>query len=344
MQHGLLLINIGTPDAPTPTSVRRYLKEFLTDPRVITLPAPLRYLFVYGLILPFRPKKSAHAYQAIWTDKGSPLLTYGNQLVEKLQQHLGDQYKVVLGMRYGNPSLREALHQLQKCDQITILPLYPQYSSAATGSSVEKVLSLLAKTPTVPALQIIREFYQHPGFIIPQSEQIRPYLKTHDYLLFSFHGIPENQLQSKHCPNVCTEKCPPISKINATCYRAQCFATSEAIAKTLDLAPDYYSVAFQSRLGRIEWIKPYLDNVLPELARKNIKRLAISCPSFVTDCLETIEEVGLRANQQWQTLGGEQLTLIPALNANDDWVKGILNIGNISRGTNPRVVASKFDQ
>ena len=329
MQHGLLLINIGTPDAPIPSSVRHYLKEFLTDPRVITLPTPLRYLFVYGLILPFRPKKSAHAYQAIWTNNGSPLLSYSNQLVEKLQQHLGDQYKVVLGMRYGNPSLHDALHQLQKCDQITVLPLYPQYSSAATGSSIEKVLSLLAKTPTVPALQIVREFYQHPGFIIPQSEQIKPCLKTHDYLLFSFHGIPENQLQSKHCPSVCAGKCPPISGINASCYRAQCFATSDAIAKTLNLAPDNYSVTFQSRLGRIEWIKPYLDHVLPELAKKNIKRLAISCPSFVTDCLETLEEIRLRANQQWRDLGGEQLTLIPALNANDNWVQGILNICNI---------------
>ena len=329
MTHGLLLINLGTPSAPTKASVRNYLKEFLADPRVITLPAPLRYLFLYGLILPFRPQKSAKAYQAIWTKEGSPLLTNGIELVKKLQNHLSDNYRVVLGMRYGNPSLQDALKQLSHCDKLTVLPLYPQYSSAATGSSLEKMLDLLKKIPTLPSLQIIRDFYQHPGFIIPQSEQIRPYLATHDYLLLSYHGVPENQLKPEHCQTLCINDCPRPSTNNATCYRAHCFATSRAIAKQLNLTTDQYGVVFQSRLGRITWIKPYLDTVLPELAHKNIKRLAVSCPSFVADCLETLEEIGIRANEQWQALGGEQLTLIPALNANDDWIKGIMDIGGI---------------
>ncbi|OGV49834.1 MAG: ferrochelatase [Legionellales bacterium RIFCSPHIGHO2_12_FULL_42_9] len=329
MTHGLLLINLGTPDAPTVTSVRKYLKEFLADPRVITLAAPLRYLFLYALILPFRPQRSALAYQAIWTKEGSPLLTHGHRLVEKLQHYLGDNYHVVLGMRYGKPSLYDALMQLSHCDSLTILPLYPQYSSAATCSCVEKTLSLLKTTVTVPQLHLIRDFYQHPGFIIPQSEQIKPYLATHDYLLLSFHGVPLNQLKPTHCKTLCVGNCPQPRTSNATCYRAQCFATSQAIATQLNLNSDQYGVVFQSRLGHIEWIKPYLETTLPELATKKIKRLAISCPSFVTDCLETLEEIGIRANRQWQTLGGEQLTLIPALNENDAWIKGILEICDI---------------
>ncbi len=329
MTHGVLLINLGTPNAPTTTAVRSYLKEFLADPRVITLPTPLRYLFLYTLILPFRPQRSARAYQAIWTEEGSPLLVHGHQLVEKLQNYLGKNYHVVLGMRYGRPSLHEAISELAFCDTLTVLPLYPQYSSAATGSSLEKILSLLKKTTTLPSLQMIRDFYQHPGFIVPQSEQIRPYLATHDHLLLSFHGVPENQLKPEHCRSLCIGKCPPPAAGNTSCYRAQCFATSQAIAEHLNLNTTQYSVAFQSRLGRIEWIKPYLDTTLPELAKKNIKRLAISCPSFVADCLETLEEIGLRANQQWQALGGDQLTLIPALNDNDAWIKGIIDICKI---------------
>ena len=330
MTHGLLLINLGTPDAPTPAAVRNYLNEFLADPAVIPLPAPLRYLFLYTLILPFRPKKSARAYQAIWTEEGSPLLVHGRRLVTKLQNQLGKHYHVVLGMRYGNPSLHDALMQLTHCETLTILPLYPQYSSAATESCIKKTLSLLQKRPTTPSLQIIREFYQHPGFIIPQSEQIRPYLANHDYLLFSFHGIPLNQLKRLHCPSLCVNNCPPPTIADATCYRAQCFATSQAIAEQLNLNADQYGVVFQSRLGRIEWIKPYLDTTLPELIKKNIKRLAISCPSFVADCLETLEEIGIRANRQWQALGGEQLTLVPALNESDAWVRGIVDIFSAS--------------
>lgn len=330
-KHGILLINLGTPDAPTPRAVRRYLKEFLADPRVINLTAPLRYLFLYGIILPFRPKRSARAYREIWTNHGSPLLVNGYQLVEKLQQQLGENYHVSLGMRYGQPSLEEALASVAECQELTILPLYPQYSSAATGSSIEKTLSILAKMQTVPSLHLIREFYQHPGFIIPQSEQIKPYLAAHDHLLLSFHGIPEQQLSS-HCQTICADQCPApcFANKNTSCYRAQCFATSQAIATQLNLSAENYSVAFQSRLGRIEWIKPYLETTLMTLVERGIKRLAVSCPSFVADCLETLEEIEIRAAAQWQALGGEQLTLIPALNAQDAWVKGIIHLCNHS--------------
>jgi len=325
MKKGLLLINLGTPDAPNAAAVRRYLQEFLSDYRVIDLPAPVRYLLLYAFILPFRPKKSAHAYQTIWTEQGSPLLVNGQRLVDKLQTVLGKPFHVVLGMRYGNPSIEQALQQLSDCSQITVLPLYPQYSSAATGSSLEKVMMLLSKQLNHPSLTIVRDFYHHPGFIQPQAKIIQPFLATHDHLLFSYHGIPERHIVNGGCEQVCQQACPPVSQ-NESCYRAHCYATSNALAKTLNLADDFYSTAFQSRLGKMPWIKPYTDHLLPQLAQQGIKRLAVCCPSFTADCLETLEEIGLRAREQWRALGGEDLTLIPCVNDNDDWVSGIIQI------------------
>lgn len=330
MKHGLLIINLGTPDNPDVSSVRNYLKEFLSDKRVIDLPAPLRYLLLYAFILPFRPKTSSHAYQAIWTNEGSPLLLNSQRLLGKLQSRLGEDYVVALGMRYGNPSIASALKKLSDCNKITVLPLYPQYSSAATGSTIEKVLTLLAKQNTHPSLTIVRDFYQHPGFINAQADLIKPYLQEHDFLLFSYHGIPERHLLRESCKEICSAPCPPVNVKNQTCYRAQCHETTRAIAKNLNLPAEQYCSAFQSRLGKTPWIKPYTDVVLPELINKGIKRLAITCPSFVADCLETLEEIGLRAQTQWKELGGENLTLIPCVNDSDSWVEGIINICNLN--------------
>jgi ferrochelatase len=325
MKNGLLLINLGTPETPQVSSVRRYLKEFLADQRVIDLPAPLRYILLYCFILPFRPKVSAHAYQAIWTKEGSPLLVNSEQLVYELQKKLGDSYDVALGMRYGQPSLSSALAKLSHCDHLTILPLYPQYSSAATGSSIEKILQLIATRPTHPSLHIIRDFYQHPGFINAQAAIIQPYIADHDYVLFSYHGIPQRHIVKAGCQNACVENCPtPIA--HATCYRAQCYETTRALVEQLHLQEGHYSTAFQSRLGKTPWIEPYTDIVLSELAKKGIKRLAVSCPSFTVDCLETLEEIGIRAKEQWQALGGEKLTLIPCVNASELWLDGIIKI------------------
>lgn len=326
MTHGLLLINLGTPEAPDTASVRSYLCEFLSDSRVIDLPAPLRYLILYLFILPFRPRQSAHAYQAIWTKAGSPLLVNSEQLIKKLQQKLGEHYRVALSMRYGKPSLSEGLKQLEDCEQLTILPLYPQYSSAASGSSIEKALTLLAKKNVQPTLTIIRDFYQHPGFIKPQAALIRPYLQDHDFLLLSFHGLPERHLKAAGCTLACQASCPPTDQSNEACYRAQCFATSRQLAQHLDLREEQYAIAFQSRLGKTPWIKPYTDEILPELAARGIKRLAVACPAFVADCLETLEEIGIRAKQQWQELGGEELTLVPCVNDDDSWVHGLIDI------------------
>lgn len=325
MKKGLLLLNLGTPAAPTPAAVRTYLKEFLADPRVISLPAFLRYVLLYVFILPFRPKQSSKAYQAIWQAEGSPLMIHSLQLEKKMQDALGETYQVVLGMRYGSPSIEKALQQLKDCKDITVLPLYPQFSSAATGSSLEKALSLLAKQAAQPNLKIIRDFYEHPGFIQPSSQLISSLLKTDDYLLFSFHGIPENHLQLTGCTQACQENCLPINN-KPHCYRAQCFATMQAIAQTLHLQAGTYGLAFQSRLGKTPWIKPYIDVVLPQLREQGIKNLLVVCPSFVADCVETLEEIGMRAKQQWLGLGGERFTLVPCLNAQDTWVKGLVEI------------------
>lgn len=328
MKNGLLLINLGTPSSPKKSAVRKYLREFLTDKRVIDLPALIRYPLVYGTILPFRPKQTAKAYQAIWTDEGSPLLIHSRNLADKLQTRLGADWKIALGMRYGEPSIAQGLKQLEDCQQLTVLPLYPQYSSAATGSSIDKVRQLVERRYPQTTLTIIRDFYQHPGFIDAQAALIQPQLSQHDYLLFSFHGVPERHLIRTGCSQICAPMCGPSDQINPICYKGQCHNTTRELAKKLDLSENKYGMAFQSRLGKTPWIKPYTDEVLPELIQKGVKRLAIAFPSFVADCLETLEEVGIRAKEQWMALGGERLTLIPCVNDSDFWINGLVRIIN----------------
>jgi ferrochelatase len=330
MKHGLLLINLGTPDNPSTSAVRRYLREFLSDERVISLPTPLRYILLYGLILPFRARQSAHAYQSIWMPEGSPLLYHSRNLADKLQDRLGTNCKVILGMRYGRPSIQDALLQLQECETITILPLYPQYSSAATGSSIERVLQLIAKQTTLPSIKVIRDFHSHPKFINAQSELIKPYLATHDYVLFSYHGLPENHLHKSGCKPVCLANCPSTSSIKRTCYRAQCMQTTSLVAKTLGLTSGQYGTAFQSKLGKTPWIKPYTDQIITDLFSQGTRRIAIVCPSFVADCLETLEEIGIRLKEQWMEMGGEQFSLIPCLNNNEHWLDALLSMTDLS--------------
>lgn len=326
MKNALLLINLGTPQAPDKRSVRQYLAEFLADPRVIDLPAPLRYALIYCLVLPFRPKTTASAYQAIWTDEGSPLLSNSLKLKEKLQRRLQGTLQVELGMRYGKPSIQKALDSLSSCENLTILPLYPQYSSAATGSAIEKTLSLLRSQVNFPSLKIISSFYQEPAYLKAQAALIKPLLPHHDFILFSYHGVPVRQLKKAGCPQVCEGPCPSDNTNLQHCYRAQCHHSTEAIAKLLGLRPEQYGISFQSRLGKTPWIGPFTDKVLEDLAKKGIKRLAICCPSFVADCLETEEEIGIRGGAQWQQLTGETLTLVPCLNDDDLWVDALIEI------------------
>lgn len=326
MREGLLLINLGTPNSADKAAVRSYLREFLTDKRVIDLPKPIRTLLVYLFILPFRTKKSAHAYHLIWTKQGSPLLWHSQNLVKELQLSLKEDYQVALGMRYGQPSISSALNDLKDCNKITILPLYPQYSSAATGSSLEKVMMLLSKQESIPSVSIIRDFHQHPSYIHAQAQTIKSNLPEGFHLLLSYHGIPERHIHKTGCANICTDGC--LLNSNKNCYMAQCYQTSRLLAENLKLTQDQYNTSFQSRLGKTPWIKPYTDEVLKQLATKGIKKLAIACPSFVADCLETLEEIGMRAKEQWMSLGGDEFVLIPSLNTDSLWIKALIEISS----------------
>lgn len=325
MTTGVMLINLGTPKSPKVSDVKRYLKTFLSDPKVIDLPTPIRWLLLHGLILPFRPKKSAHAYQQIWTDSGSPLLINSEKLCQQVQAHLGKAFRVELAMRYGQPSIEHASTRLKECERILVLPLFPQYAESSSGSAIEKSMHTLNKTGIKTPVQIISEFYQEPDFIEALSQHIAAYITQGDFLLFSYHGIPVRQNLKRGCEAICPTACEPLD-LSTRCYRKQCFQTTHLIAQRLNLARDNYQTSFQSRLGKAAWLAPYTDHVLTDLAEKNVKRLTVVCPSFVADCLETLEEIGIQARQQWLALGGESFQLIPCLNDSTSWVQGLSRI------------------
>jgi ferrochelatase len=318
VKKGVLLINLGTPDSVAVSDVRSYLNEFLLDPRVIDLPSVLRWILVKCIILPFRPKKSAHAYEKIWTQQGSPLLVNSNAISKKLQTKLNHEYTCALAMRYGKPSIEQALKTLKGCSEIIVIPLFPQYSSAATGSAIEKALLQFANLNTIPHLKVVRDFYQHELFINALCKKIQHTPAEH--YLFSYHGLPERQILKAGCQAVCEGYCSEITQKNHFCYRAQCSATTRMIAQKLGLEEHQFSQSFQSRLGKTPWIKPYTDETLNELASRGIKELAIICPSFVADCLETLEEIGIQAQEQWQAASGNKLKLIPCLNDDDEFI------------------------
>jgi ferrochelatase len=331
---GVLLINLGTPASPGTADVRRYLREFLSDPRVIDINPVGRSLLLNLVILPVRPAKSGAAYRSIWTAEGSPLLVHSQNLTEKVRAALGAEYVVELGMRYGNPSIPAALNKLLAVQpaKLVVLPLFPQYSSAANGSALERVQQVLNQQWNVPPVETVGAFYDDPGFIEAFTQVARHHLPPFrpDFVLFSYHGLPErhvlkSDVSGRHCLQTPT-CCDAIVEANRYCYRAHCFATTRALVKNLGLAPDRHSVSFQSRLGRTPWVKPYTDQVLPELARAGKKRLAVLCPAFVADCLETVEEIGIRAREQWRALGGEELLLVPSLNAEPAWVETVARL------------------
>ncbi len=328
---GILLLNTGTPDNTHISTVRRYLRQFLFDPRIIDLPAWLRWPLVQ-LITLFRAKRSAQAYKQIWTQAGSPLAYHSQQLVSGLSSELGQDYKVVIGMRYGNPSIASAIETLQaaNCRQIIVLPLFPQYSSAASGSVIEEALTRLAKRWNIPPVSVCEPFFDHPLFINAFSNKINKALKAQstqaELLLFSYHGIPERHLdKAQSCQPRCDRQSPcPKQTRNHFCYRSQCYETSRKIAENISNVP--HEISFQSRLGRLVWTRPYTEQILNTLRERGIQHLAVACPSFIADCLETLEEIGIRLKAQWQALGGETLTLIPTLNSDPEWVSALTNI------------------
>lgn len=329
VRTGLLLVNLGSPESPRTSDVRRYLREFLSDPRVIDLPAPLRWTLLNAVILPFRPRRSAAAYRQVWTAAGSPLLVYSRAMRDAVAEELGDDYRVELAMRYGKPSITDALDRLSAADvaRILVLPLYPQYSTSATESSIAAIESAAKTRPNAAPLERLPPFYADPRFIAAWRAVAAPPLEEFggDYTLFSYHGLPANQIRALH-PRHCFASdgcCERIGPHNELCYRAQCTATTRALASALDLAPESHGLAFQSRLGPSKWIEPYTDKVLPKLAEAGHRRIAVLCPTFVADCLETLEEIGIRAKQQWRELGGEDLLLVPSLNAHPIWVTAV---------------------
>jgi ferrochelatase len=325
MPTGVLLVNLGTPDSPRTSDVRRYLREFLHDPYVIDISTVARWLLVEGAILPFRPRVSARAYASIWLEEGSPLLVHGRALRDALAKALGDPFRVALGMRYGSPSIESGLRELAGTDRVVVAPLFPQYATSSTETAVEAV----RRAAGGMRLRILGPFYDDPGFIAAWTEVAKPELEQFraDHVLLSFHGLPERQIRKldasgRHCleSDCC---CDAIVAANRSCYRAQCFATARALARALALPDDRYSVSFQSRLGRTPWIRPYTDERLAELAASGVRRLAVLCPAFVADCLETLEEIGIRGREQWREAGGEALHLVPCPNAHPHWVEAL---------------------
>lgn len=327
MKTGVLLINLGTPDSPSTADVRKYLTEFLNDPRVIDIHPIARFFLVNGIIVPFRASKSAKLYQQIWTDKGSPLLIHGQNVKDKLQTALGDKYVVELGMRYQSPSLESALNKLraQKVSKIIMLPLYPQYASSSTGSSVDKALETLSKWEVTPAVNIISKFYDEQGYIDSMLAVAGKYnLSEYDHFLFSYHGLPERHIKksSEHYgSNACAfgKCCDVITANNQYCYRAACYETTRQLVKRLNIPEGKYTTSFQSRLDD-KWLKPYSDKVVEEMAKGGVKRMLVFSPAFVADCLETIYEIGVEYNEIFHKYGGEKLQLVESLNSDPKWI------------------------
>ncbi|HET6227573.1 MAG TPA: ferrochelatase [Bacteroidia bacterium] len=330
MKTGVLLINLGTPNSPSKPDVKRYLTQFLNDPRVIDINPVGRFILVNGIIVPFRTGNSARLYKHIWTSDGSPLLINSRKAKEALQKLLGSDYVVELGMRYQNPSIELALDQLRKAqvDSIIIIPLYPQYASSSTGSSIEEAMRLLKGWEVTPSVKIISKFYDHPGFIDACVERAKTYdLNAYDYFVFSYHGLPERHIMkgsAHYGGNTCQlgSCCDSITEKNRYCYRANCFETTRQLVKRLNIPEGKYESTFQSRLND-KWIKPYSDKVIERKANEGKKNILVFSPAFVADCLETIYEIGTEYNEIFEKHGGKKVQLVDSLNDHPTWINAL---------------------
>ena len=327
-KKGILLINLGTPDSPSTADVRKYLGEFLMDGRVIDVNPVWRNILVRGIIVPFRAPKSAKLYQEIWSaETGSPLMYYSKLQLQLLQDRLGNDYHVELAMRYQSPSIEQALQNLQdaKVDSIKVLPLFPHYASASTGSVLDKVMKLVSNWQTIPNISFINSFHDNEKMIETFAENGRKHHpETYDHILFSFHGLPQRQLiKSDHSGKHCLKSadcCQTLVENNKFCYSAQCHDTARLIAEKLNLSKDKYGICFQSRLGKDPWVKPYTSEVIHQLAQKGVKRLLVFCPAFVADCLETVYEISVEYGEEFKKLGGEHVQLVESLNDHPLWI------------------------
>jgi ferrochelatase len=327
MQTGILLVNLGTPDSPSTPDVRKYLREFLNDPRVIDIPALSRWLLVNLIIVPFRAPKSARLYAKIWRPDGtSPLLYYSLRQQELLQASLGNGYRVELAMRYQEPSIEAALARFRKptFKKIIVFPLFPQYASASTGSVQEKVMKIVSRWEVIPEIEFVGSFATDEGLIESFAERGRKYNHAaYDHVLFSFHGLPERQIRKADSNNYCLKNdcCASLNENNYSCYRAQCHSTARLIAQRLNLPEEKYTICFQSRLGKDPWIKPYSDQVIEERARAGDKKILIFAPAFVSDCLETLYEIGVEYDELFRLNGGEKAELVESLNDLPQWIE-----------------------
>lgn len=342
-KQGVLLINLGSPDSPSVPDVRKYLREFLMDPCVLDVPWPLRAMIVYGFILPFRPKHSAAAYRQIWTTEGSPLVVTSRNVQRELQRLLGDEYAVELAMRYQSPSIASAITSLQTqgVTNVLVIPLFPHYAMSSYGTAVARAQKLAAKLAPQMQLAIAKPYFAEPGYIQALTASASEFLqKDYDHLIFSFHGLPERHLlkadpTGSHClgSDDCCERHSPAHQ---TCYRSQCYSTVRAFTKMAGILPEKVSVAFQSRLGRDPWLKPYADFEFKRLGNSGVKKLLVICPAFVSDCLETLEEVAMRGRDTFLQSGGEEFTLIPCLNEHPQWLCALENMVLTSARMTPR--------
>lgn len=314
---GVLLVNLGTPDAPTPPALRRYLAEFLSDPRVVEMPRALWLPILHGVILRLRPRKAAHAYRKVWTEEGSPLLAISRRQETALQRALQDRFRgpvtVALGMRYGNPSIASALERLRQAQvrRLLVLPLYPQYSGSTTGSTFDAVAETLKTWRWIPELRMVTQYHDEPGYVAALVGSIRDYWQEHgrgERLLFSFHGLPKRFL------------------LAGDPYHCECQKTGRLVAEALGLSEDQWRVAFQSRFGREEWLKPYADATLREWGAKGTGRVDVICPGFSADCLETLEEIDIQNRQLFLNAGGHDYHYIPALNARPEHVQFLTDL------------------
>ncbi|MGD9788104.1 MAG: ferrochelatase [Sulfuricellaceae bacterium] len=313
---GVLLLNLGTPDAPTKAALRRYLREFLSDPRVVELPRLLWRPILHGIILNTRPTKSAAKYAAVWTPGGSPLLAYTAKQAKLLRGHLGEkgvQAEVDFAMRYGSPSIADALARLKTrgCDRILALPLYPQYSGATTGSAFDGLFQALTRLRNVPEIRTLRHYPDHAGYIGALAAGIKQHWARHgrpDVLLMSFHGMPQAAIDQ------------------GDPYRDDCLLTGRALAQALNLAEKEFRITFQSRFGKAQWLQPYTDRTLAVLPSEGAKRVDVVCPGFAADCLETLEEIALEGKATFLGAGGREFHYIPALNDRPEWIAALAEI------------------
>lgn len=328
MKTGVLLINLGTPDSPEVGDVRKYLREFLMDRRVIDIPPVNRFFLINGIIAPLRAPKSAKVYKELWNERGSPLLYYGLDIKDLLQKALGNNYLVAFGMRYQNPSLESALNEFKNkgIDKLVVIPLFPQYASASTGSAIEEFMNLIKGWEIIPELKIISNFPDHPLFIKAFAELGKKYMEKEnwDHFIFTYHGLPERQIKKASIQDYCQlgeTCCSKYHSKNKYCYRAQCYETTRLLVKELNIPEGKYTVAFQSRLGKTPWIKPYTDDKIKELAEKGVKSILTFSPSFVADCLETTIEGGVEYKELFEEHGGQKWQLVESLNVSPTWVE-----------------------